>query len=318
MNAARIETRSAVFDKLGPVVDGFHVCGVPWSPVYLLDGERPVLFEAGFACMWRIADQMIRSTLAGRTPRILFLTHVHWDHCGGAGYFRRSFPELHVAASKRAGQIMKRPNAVALMADLNREVIPRVALVDGVDASRLSEESFLPFEVDMSVEDGQTVELGADLTVRVLATPGHTRDHVSYYIPEKKILVATEASGCLDRAGHVITEFLVDYDAYLASLKRLAGLPVEVLCQGHHFVFVGASEVSAFFARSIREAESFKERVYELLDDEDERVEQVVARIKAEEYDANPYVKQIEQAYLLNLRAQVTHLASRKRVKNKQ
>ena len=134
---------------------------------------------------------------------------------------------------------------------------------------------------------------------------------MSYYMPEKKILVATEASGCLDRAGQIITEFLVDYDAYLASLKRLAALPVEVLCQGHHFVFVGAKEVSSFFARSIREAEFFKERVYKLLDVEGGRVEQVVARIKAEQYDANPYVKQLEKAYLLNVRAQVTHLAEK-------
>ena len=312
MNAARVERRSTVFDRTGPVADGFYVCGVPWSPVYLLDGERPVLFEASFTCIWGIADQMIRSALRGREPEILFLTHVHWDHCGGVGYFKRSFPGLRVAASKRAGQIMKRPNAVTLMADLNCKVIPRVALVDGVDASRLSAEPFLPFDVDMTVEDGQTAELGADVSVRVLATPGHTRDHVSYYIPEKKILVATEASGCLDRAGQIVTEFLVDYDAYLASLKRLAGLPVEVLCQGHHFVFVGAKEVSAFFARSIREAESFKERVYELLDDEDGRVEQVVARIKAEQYDTNPHVKQLENAYLLNVRAQVTHLAARR------
>ena len=318
MTAARVQLGSTVFDRTGPVADGFYVCGVPWSPVYLLDGKQPVLFEAGFTCMWRITEQMIRSALTGREPEMLFLTHVHWDHCGAAGYLRRAFSALRVAASMRATEIMKRPNAVALMANLNRKVIPRVALVDGVDTSRLSEEPFLPFDVDTIVEDGQTIELGPDLTMQVLATPGHTRDHVSYYMPEKKILVATEASGCLDRAGQVITEFLVDYDAYLASLKRLAALPVEVLCQGHHFVFVGAKEVSSFFARSIRETESFKEHVYELLDAEGGSVERAVTRIKAEQYDANPYVKQLEKAYLLNVRARVTHLASRKDVSSKQ
>jgi glyoxylase-like metal-dependent hydrolase (beta-lactamase superfamily II) len=307
-----------VFSTTGSVTPGFYVCGVPWSPAYLLDNKQPVLFEAGFTCMWRITYQMIRSSLTGREPGILFLTHVHWDHCGGAGYFKRCFPGLRIAASKRAAEIMKRPNAVALMTELNKKVMPKVALLDGVNASRLSEEPFLSFDVDVVVEDGQTVELGADLTMHVLATPGHTRDHVSYYIPQKKILVATEASGCLDRAGQVITEFLVDYDAYLASLKRLADLQAEVLCVGHHLVFVGAKEVKAFFVRSIREAESFKERVYKLLESEDSRVERVVARIKAEQYDANPHVKQLEEAYLLNLRAQVTHLATRKAITSKQ
>ena len=307
-----------VFGGSGPVAHGLYVCGIPWSPVYLLDGKHPVLFEAGFTCMWRIAEQMTRSVLINREPEILFLTHVHWDHCGAAGYLRRAFSGLRVAASMRAAEIMKRTNAVTLMTQLSAQVTPKVALVDGIDASRLSEEPFLPFDVDLIVEDGQTIELGADLTVQVLATPGHTRDHVSYYIPERRILIATEACGCLDRAGRIITEFLVDYDAYLASLKRLAALPVEVLCQGHHFVFVGAQEVSSFFAQSIREAESFKERVYELLDVEGGTVDQVMTRIKAEQYDTNPYVKQLEKAYLLNLRARVDHLAARKAASSEQ
>ena len=80
-----------VFGGSGPVAYGLYVCGIPWSPVYLLDGKQPVLFEAGFTCMWRIAEQMIRSVLMNREPEILFLTHVHWDHCGAAGYLRRAF-----------------------------------------------------------------------------------------------------------------------------------------------------------------------------------------------------------------------------------
>jgi 2-aminobenzoylacetyl-CoA thioesterase len=302
-----------VFSGTGTVANGLHVCGLSWSPVYLLDGEQPVLFEAGFTCLGPIAEQMIRSLLTGREPETLFLTHVHWDHCGAARCFKRSFPALQIAGSERAAQIMQRPNAVRLMADLSREVIARVALVDGIDKSQLGDGPFLPFDIDVVVEDGQTIELGADLTLQVLATPGHTRDHVSYYVPEKKILVATEACGCLDRAGQIITEFLVDYDAYLASLERLAALPVEVLCQGHHFVLVGTQEIKEFFARSIGEAKAFKERVYELLDTEGGAVERVMTRIKAEQYDTNPYLKQLERAYLLNLRTQVTHLAEKRK-----
>ena len=302
-----------LFTGTGLVGSGLSVCGIPWSPAYLVDGERPVLFEAGFACTWRIAEQMIQSVLMEREPETLFLTHVHWDHCGAAGYVKRSFPGLRVAGSARAGQIMKRPNAIRLMTELSRQVIPRVALVDGVDKLQLGDDPFLPFDIDIFVEDGQTIELGSDLTVQVLATPGHTRDHVSYYIPEKKILVATEACGCLDRAGQILTQFLTDYDAYLASLERLSSLPVQILCQGHHFVLVGEREVRDFFTRSIREAGAFKERVCELLDAEEGAVEQVVTRIKAEQYDTNPYLKQLEKAYLLNLRTQVTYLAQKRK-----
>jgi len=192
-------------------------------------------------------------------------------------------------------------------------VAGRVSAIEGRDTPGLSSEPFLPFGVDLTVHDGQTIALGTDTTVDVLATPGHTRDHVSYYIPERKILIATEACGCIDRTGRLITEFLVDYDAYLASLERLATLPVEILCQGHHFVISGAQEVTDFFARSRKEAENYAAKVDELLYAEGGDVERVVARIKIEQYDTNPHVKQLEEAYLLNVRAQVAHLAARKK-----
>lgn len=218
-----------------------------------------------------------------------------------------------IGASERTAQILKRPNALNLIAKLGEEVLPSVAQVPGIDSTKLREHAFQPFHVDVTLAGGEVIDLGAGLTLQVLATPGHTRDHLSYYIPEKRILVATEASGALDRAGNIITEFLVDYDLYLASLKRLAALPVEILCQGHHYVFVGKDEVEHFFARSLREAERFKDHVYELLEEEGGAVEPVVQRIKTEQWDTNKSVKQTEGAYLLNLRARVSHLAQRRK-----
>lgn len=133
---------------------------------------------------------------------------------------------------------------------------------------------------------------------------------MSYYIPGKRILIATEAAGCADPSGHIYTEFLIDYASYLAGLKRLAALEVEVLCHGHHFVYFGAAAKN-FFARSLDSAERFRARVDELLRAEGRSIEGVVAQIKAEGYDGNPLPKPPEQAYLLSLKAQVIHRAER-------
>lgn len=210
-----------------------------------------------------------------------------------------------MAASSIAAQIISRPNAQRLIRALSQDVI---SLITGIESNQLLEEPFEPFELEIILTDGQLIEIEEGLTVQILATPGHTRDFLSYFIQNKKILIASEAAGCADGTGQIFTEFLVDYEDYLAGLKRLAALDVEVLCQGHQFVFVGEA-VKNFFARSIESTERFKVMVEELLRIEGGSVERVVARIKAEEYDVKPFPKQPEKAYILNLSARVSHIA---------
>jgi len=301
-----------VVGKTGPLADDLYILGIAWSPVYLLSCARPVLFESGFACTGRISEKAIRSAARGQ-PETLFLTHVHWDHCGAAGYLKERFPGLSIAASRLAAGIVARPNARDLIGRLSEEVVPVVAGLPEVDEAMVRDLPFRPFEVDRVLEEGQSVEIDKDLSVVPIATPGHTRDHLSYYIPERRILIATDASGIIDRAGNFITEFVVDYDAYVASIKRLAALPVDILCTGHHFAFTGRDEVAAFFARSLREADRFRERIWGLLRATGGDEKEVVRRVKAEQWDANSSVKQVEAAYLLNVSRQVAHLAGKLR-----
>ena len=299
-----------IFRTTGPVSKRLYVTGFAWSPSYLYDGEHPVLFEAGFHCAGRLYERDIKEVLGPRQPEIIFLTHVHYDHSGATSYLKKTFPAMKVAASRRAGDIMNRPNAVKLMGRLSENMIGLAEKIEGIDTSLLIREPFEPFAIDMFLEDGQTVALGEDLEVKVLATPGHTSDLLSYYIPGERVLVATEAAGLLWQNGTIGTEFLVDFDRYVDSLKRLAALDVYILCQGHHFVFKG-DQVKEFFASSIEAALRFRSEVEELLDGNDRSIDRVVALMKAKEYDTNPGVKQPEAAYLLNLKARVTHLAGR-------
>ncbi len=51
-------------------------------PVYLLDGEKPAIFDAGLAFLGKIYADGIRQVLGRPESRYCFLTHSHFDHCG--------------------------------------------------------------------------------------------------------------------------------------------------------------------------------------------------------------------------------------------
>ncbi len=302
-----------MFKEAGLAARDLYVAGFPWSACYVLDGKKPVLFEAGYACAGQLYVDAIRGILVDRSPGTLFLTHVHYDHCGAVGRLKRAFPALRVAASERSAGIIRRPNAQKLIADLSAKAISFISR-GYHDPSKLVDDPFEPFDVDIILHDGQTVDLHG-MTVEVIATPGHTRDMLSYYIAERKILFATESAGCLDAMGHVMVAALADYDAYFASLTKLAALPIEILCQGHRIVFLGAGEVRDFLRRSLDETLRFREKVEKLLREEEGSVDRVTARIKAEEWDANTGTKQPEDAYLINLRTTIAGLAEKQKQK---
>jgi glyoxylase-like metal-dependent hydrolase (beta-lactamase superfamily II) len=290
-----------IFNKTGEVREGFFVVGWSHNPIYLLRGKKPVFFDGGLALLGGVYREAITSILNGDSPRMAFITHVHFDHCGAVPYLKKAFPGLKAAASKKARDILKRPNAIKLIQTLSAGA---ENVLCEFDESRLVRDAFEPFEVDRVLRDGDTVDLEDGLTVQVLATPGHTWDFLSYYVPEKKILVASESAGCALSSGYISTECLTDFEVYMNSLKRLASLDAQILCQGHRYVYLD-EDVDAFLQRSIRAALDFKDRVEDYWLKERGDLRRVLERTRETEYDQLPTPKQPEPAYMINLEARI-------------
>jgi 2-aminobenzoylacetyl-CoA thioesterase len=60
--------------RSGKVIDDFYVVGNPGVPVYLMDGDRPALFDAGFTALAPIYERHIKKILGRRTPSYLLST----------------------------------------------------------------------------------------------------------------------------------------------------------------------------------------------------------------------------------------------------
>lgn len=290
----------------GEIAPGLHALGVMAIPAYLLDGPEPVIFDAGISALGSAYLRHAREVLGSKQPRRLFLSHVHFDHCGAAAQLVDAFPGLKICASQRAADIISRPNAQKLISQLNEHA---AGLARGLDPESANPVAFRPFSVDEVLSDGDEVALEGGETIQILASPGHTWDMLSFFVPQRGILIASEAVGCPTKEGRIITEFLVDYDAYLASLQRLARLPVKVLCMAHYSALTGA-DARNYFDRALTAAQEFKEWVEDLLRREGD-VSRVVQLVKADEWDPRSQPKQPEPAYLLNLQARVQHLADK-------
>ena len=293
--------------KPGKITEHFYSIGIPDTPVYLLDGPKPVLFDAGYAGLGRLYEQGIREILGNRAPAYLFMTHSHFDHLGAAAHFKDRWPNLKIGASAKTREILSKPNAVALITTLNRQATEEL---DRNGITPLDRNDFRTFDFDLTLRPDEVMTPSPGLTIRVIHSPGHTWDFLSFWIEESRILVASEAAGIDDGFGYIYSEFLVDYDAYYHSLERLNRLEPEVVCPGHQMVLTG-EDARRHLRSALIQAEKYLNTVEEWLRREAGDIDRVVARIKSEEWDPKPAPKQPESAYLLNTRIRVRKIWER-------
>lgn len=289
-----------VVDQIGEIGDGIHMLGHRVIPVLLVDGDRPALFDAGMAFLGPIYARQVRQVLDGRQPAWCFLTHSHFDHCGAVAYLKAQFPQMKVVCSKKAADVFGRPNAISLISDLNQFAAGMAADL-GVESG---DAHFETFSVDVTAGEGDCFEISPDLTVQTMETPGHTWDFLSYYIPQRKLLVASEALGTPDGTGYIVTACLVDYDVHYQSMQRLGTLDVETLFLGHNYSCTGR-DARRHMAESLVQSRRFRNMVERFFAAENGNVHAVMKRVKAVEWDGKPGFRQPEPAYVLNLEARI-------------
>lgn len=159
-------------------------------------GRRPILLDTGQGVPiypGLLATGLKELCQATELDRIV-LTHAHVDHLGGVKQVRGQWGELEVIKKPWIGQDQ---NAGAPIT---------------------------------AIEDGAVVE-GEGVTLRAIHTPGHAPDHLCYYLVEERGLFTGDV--VLGAGTTVIPDETGDLAQYMASLKRLLELDLEIIYPAH-------------------------------------------------------------------------------------
>lgn len=178
---------------------------------YLVLGEeKALLIDSGFGL------GSLKKVVDGLTdlPIILVNTHGHPDHGGGNAEFGP--PLLH-------------PDDFELYAykcsfEARLEEAGHWGLEDAAEKLQPTPPAPLP------LEDGHVFDLGGR-TLRVIHTPGHSRGSVCIFDALTGTLFAGD--NIQGMATALTEDCAADVSVYLASMEKLAALPVKAICTGH-------------------------------------------------------------------------------------
>lgn len=246
----------------------------PASTHCLMSGEKIAIVDTGLAAL----EQQLLEELAGmlgdeRSLDYVFLTHSHFDHIGAYPVLKRFFSGLKLYVSAQTAEALKDKTYLSFLYRRNLEC------AEAFDKKlSLSEKEWCSLiTVDHIVADGDTIELGDGVIVKVVSCPGHTREQTAYFVPSDNAIAGGEAFGFYNGRDKSIPTFSSSYKEYLESLDKAARLDVKILGFPHNGALTG-DLAQKYLLNARLEADSFYNAIKERLTN-GELIEEIVASI---------------------------------------
>ncbi len=170
------------------------------------------------ACLPRLLEG-----LGERRPRVLLLTHIHFDHAGAAGALIERWPDL---------QVYVHPRGAAHLIDPSRLLASARRVFGERFDSLLGEVVAVPEKNLHTIEDGESIG-----GFRAAWTPGHAKHHVAFLDEESGRAHCGDVAGVRLAPGVVIPPTPppdIDLTAWRQSLEIIEGWQPQSLALAHY------------------------------------------------------------------------------------
>lgn len=222
------------------------------TELYLLEGDTLAIVDTGVSDTPAnyIAPALESYGLTLKDVDLILNTHGHHDHAGG---------NAEVVAASGAKVWMHEADAkIAEDSDYqfdtyfaNKDIL--TGRRDRLDASRASLKTTAGRRatVDRRLVDGDLLDLGKGIKLRVVNTPGHTRGSVCFYWESEGLVLAGDAvMGQSGRpGGFPLIYFPTDY---VRTIDRLLEMDIAILGLGHHYRTLTVPRDSIHFGPSVK------------------------------------------------------------------
>lgn len=219
------------------VADGLYRLGRKHHNFYLVvDGGSTTVVDAGGSRELPLLEAGL-GELGLTLDRVeaLLITHAHTDHIGFARLVEKRGISVKVHEDEAAYAMSAAAGSQVGTTDLPLWKPRTIAFI--IEMVRAGADRSYRLKEVGTVSDGERLDLPG--RPRVVATPGHTAGHASYFFEARKALCAGDAlvtDGLIRGGGGpqlLPDRFHLDVAQARASLERLAGLDAELLLPGH-------------------------------------------------------------------------------------